>query len=338
MIRTWMGRTFALVLVLACATAVQADVKTEQKNQFQFGGVFGKMVNLFGGKSAREGVVSTVAVKGDRKMTVTGDNAELIDLREEKIYHVDLKGKSYEVETFDEIRRRMQEAQKRAEEDVQKAEGKTEKRDPDAKEVEVDFDVKETGQRKTINGFETRQVVATITVREKGRTLEQSGGLVTTSDMWMAPRMASMKEVSDFDLRYFEKLNGPMMAGAAEQLAAALAMYPGLKTALERLQKENARAEGTPILVTVTIDAVKSPEQMQQREKSGQSEAPKSLGGMFGGLGKKIGGKKEEETKPASGDKPKNRAMVMTTNHEVLKISSEVAATDISIPAGFKEK
>jgi hypothetical protein len=329
-----------LVIVVSSAAALRADVKTEQKNQFQFGGMLGKVVNFFGGKGAREGITSTVSVKGDRKMTVTGDNAQLIDLHEEKIYQIDLKGKSYKVITFDELRRQMQEAQKRAAEQARKPEEKAEPRDPNAKEYEVDFDMKETGQKKTINGFDTHEVVATITVREKGKTLEQSGGLVTTSDMWMAPRMASMKEIVDFDLRYFEKLNGPMIEGGAEQLATALAMYPGLKTALERLQKEGAKAEGTPILVTVTVDAVKSPEQMQQEEKSGQSDAPKSVGGMFGGLGKKIGGKKEDDTKAADASKPqaKNRVMVMTTNHEVLKIATDVAQEDISIPAGFKQK
>ena len=32
--------------------------------------MLGRMVNMFGGKAAREGVTSTVAVKGDRKATM----------------------------------------------------------------------------------------------------------------------------------------------------------------------------------------------------------------------------------------------------------------------------
>ena len=55
----------------------------------------------------------------------------------------------------------------------------------DGKEMEVDFDVKNTGQTKTINGFDTRQVVATITVREKGKKIEDSGGIVMTVDTWL---------------------------------------------------------------------------------------------------------------------------------------------------------
>ena len=51
--------------------------------------------------------------------------------------------------------------------------------------MEVDFDIKNIGQTKAINGFDTRQVVATITVREKGKRLEESGGLAMTVDTWL---------------------------------------------------------------------------------------------------------------------------------------------------------
>lgn len=42
----------------------------------------------------------------------------------------------------------------------------------------------------------------TIMVREKGKTLEQGGGMVLKSNMWLAPTIAAMKEVADFDLKY----------------------------------------------------------------------------------------------------------------------------------------
>ena len=55
---------------------------------------------MFGGKAARDGVTSTVAVKGDRKATMNGETGQIIDLAEEKIYDLDLKKKSYKVTTF----------------------------------------------------------------------------------------------------------------------------------------------------------------------------------------------------------------------------------------------
>jgi len=108
----------ALVLTVALATvSVHAEVKKEERNQVSFAGMLGKMVNFFGGKSAKEGVVSTVTVSGDRKMTTTGDNtAQIIDLKEEKIYDLDVRRKTYKVTTFEDIRRQMREAEAKARE------------------------------------------------------------------------------------------------------------------------------------------------------------------------------------------------------------------------------
>ena len=144
----------------------------------------------------------------------------------------------------------MEEARKKAEEDAQKqkaSEAKSGKPEPaprsrTTKQVEIDFDIKNTGQKKTINGFDTHEAVMTITVREKGKTLEESGGMVLTSDMWLAPKMPAMKEIADFDLRYAQKLYGPMIAGAsAEQMAAAMAMYPMMKQAMGRMTTEGGK-------------------------------------------------------------------------------------------------
>src|SRR5713226_5175065 len=220
----------AAALTLACLalsqSSLRADVRADEKSHVEFAGILGRMVNIFGGKAAREGVTSTVAVKGDRKATLSDENGQIIDLSEEKIYDLDLKKKTYKVTTFAELRRRMEEAKKKAEEDARKEAAKdkgkdTSAPDPNQKQIEVDFDVKNTGQKKTINGFDTHEAVMTITVREKGRTLEQSGGMVLTSDMWLAPTIAAMKEVADFDMRYAQKLYGALYSGvSAEQMAA----------------------------------------------------------------------------------------------------------------------
>ena len=131
----------------------------------------------------------------------------------------------------------MEEAQRKAEEDARKEQAKEKPsepaRDPNQKELEVDFNVNETGEKRAINGFDTRQFIMTIALREKGKTLEAGGGMVLTTDMWLAPTIAAMKEIVQFDVRYAQKLQGPMVAGAsAEEMAAALAVSPGLKDAL----------------------------------------------------------------------------------------------------------
>jgi hypothetical protein len=336
-------RTLALITIAGLALSsytVRADVRADEKSRVEFAGMLGRMFNMFGGKAAKEGVTSTVAVKGDRKATLNDSTGQIIDLAEEKVYDLDLKKKSYKVTTFAELRRRMEEARKKAEEDARKEEGrdkgkdKPEERDPNQKEVEVDFNVKDTGQKKAINGFDTHEVVMTIAVREKGKTLEQSGGMVMTSDMWLAPKIAAMKEVADFDLRYAKLLYGAMAGMSAEQMAAAMAMYPMMKDAMTRMATEGAKMDGTAIQTTTTMDAVKSAEQLAQETKAAEDDNKSSGGGGISGrlggmLAKKIGPKKDDAAKP--------RVTFMTMNHEVIKVVTDVTAADVAVPAGFKE-
>jgi hypothetical protein len=322
-----------LTLLLG-STSIFADVKKEERSQVSFAGMLGKMVNFFGGKSAREGVVSTVAVSGDRKMTTNGDSTgQIVDLREEKIYDLDLRKKTYKVMTFEELRQKMREAEAKAKEEAAK-QPKEDQPPPQnqGKEFDVDFDVKSTGQTKAINGFDTREVVATITVREKGKKLEQSGGIIMTVDTWLT-KTVSLKEIADFDRRFFEKLAGPVMMAEAQQMATAMVMYPGLREAFGRLSK--ADFEGTAILSTTTVDAVRSEEQMQQQKQSsaaqsGGSSVPTSVGGAIGGFMRRRAQQKEEAS-PAS-----PRTTFMTINNEILKITTAATAADVALPAGFK--
>jgi hypothetical protein len=354
-----MNRSRIVIALVACLAAgsaqvLRADVRSEEKTRFQLAGALGKVVNFFGGKSAREGVTSTVAVKGNRKMTTTGQTGQIVDLSEEKIYDLDIKKKSYKVTTFAEVRRQMEEARKKAEEEAKKAEAEEAKetkdeppaeRDPNAKEYEVDFDIKNTGERKTVNGFDTQQSVMTITVREKGKTLEQAGGLVTTTDMWLTPTIAAMKEVQDFDLKYYQKLYGPMVAGASPQdMAAAMAMYPMIKPAMDKMAAEGSKLEGTAVLTVMTVDAVKSAEQVAAEAKEstetassgGGGSQPASVGGLIGGFGRRMAQRRQQNQEPAAA--AKDRANIMTTTHEVLKVATSVADGDVSLPAGFKEE
>jgi hypothetical protein len=329
--------TLALVGSVATAAPLFADVKTEDKTLVKFEGALGRVVNFFGGKAAKEGVKTTVALQGDRKAVFTDADGTIVDLGEEKIYSVDLKKKSYSVMTFAEMRRRMEEARKRAEEEARKAEGREEKPAEKGREVEVDFTVRETGERRAINGFDTKQAIMTITVREKGKTLEEAGGLVMTSDVWLTPAIPAMKELLDFELRYAQAIGLTETLGAsAEQMQAALAAHPQLKEAIGRMAEEGRKLQGTPILSTTTVDAVKSAEQMaaaqQQKQEASEPEVSGGVGGLLGGFGKRMAKKK------AGGDEPpKARATVMTTTSEKLSVSTAVAAGDVAIPAGFKE-
>ena len=158
-----------------------------------------------------------------------------------------------------------------------------------------------------------------------------------TSDMWTAPKSAAMNEITDFEVRYAKQLYGTMIAGvSAEQMAAAMAMYPMMKQALGKMTAEGGKIEGTAVMTTTTMDAVKSAEQIAEDAKAGDNDsksgASGGVGGLLGGFAKKIAAKKM-----GGDDANKARATVMTMTNEVLKVATDVAPADVAVPAGFKE-
>ncbi len=340
-----MGLAGVLMVALVAWTApLGADVKTQEKSLVTFAGVMGKVVGMFGGKAAREGVISTVVVKGDRKARITDKKEQIVDLAEEKIYAVDLEDKSYTVTTFAELRKKMEEARQRAMEQASKRSDKQETADKKGEQpqYEVDFDLKDTGEKKTIIGLDTHQVIMTITVREKGKTLDDGGGVVLVADTWLAPENPAMKEILQFDIRYAQQLYGPLMnAQEMQQFGAALAAHPGLKDAMSRFQKEKGNLQGTPISTTVTFDGVQSKEQAAEQAKRSDSDDDRgssSPGSMLGGFAKKFAKKKADDNKDKDSAGPKNRATFMTMTNDVLKIEPSATAADVAVPAGFKMK
>src|SRR5215475_15536973 len=140
----WIG----ILLLIAWTVPGKAAVKTEEKTQFHMEGMLGRMISLFGGKAAKEGVTETVAVKGNRKMTLSEETqtGQIIDLNEEKVYDLDLKGKSYKVTTFDEMRRKMEEARERASKETAKVQTEPAQQAPapNAQQMQIDFEAKDT--------------------------------------------------------------------------------------------------------------------------------------------------------------------------------------------------
>src|SRR6478609_4576257 len=169
---------FVPVLLASFVLAVpvlRADVKTQQKISFKFAGTLGGVLNKFGGATPKEGGVTTS----------------------------DIKGKRYKVATFAELRAASDKAKADAEKKKQemKPEDKQQVEDT-AKQYEFEADVKETGQKKNLAGYDTREVILTITAHEKGKKVEESGGFIMTTDMWLAPKIAGLDELIQFQLKY----------------------------------------------------------------------------------------------------------------------------------------
>jgi hypothetical protein len=317
----------ALALALTLASAVRADVTTKEKVTFKLEGMLGRMMNVFGGSAAKNGITSTVALNGNRMSRLSDTTGQIIDLTEEKVYDLDIKKKEYKVTTFAELRQRLKEAREKAEQDM-KNRPPEEKQDVEeaGKQIEFEADVKETGERKNIAGYDTRQVVLTITGHEKGKTLEESGGFIMTNDMWMGPRIAALDEIGAFQMKYVQAVYGEALQIDPQQMAALSAMFPSFQKMTEQMQSQGKKMDGTALLTTMTFESMKSAEEMKKAD-SGSEGGGGGLSGRLGGfLARKMAG-------PA-----KQRNTILTTTLERLSVSPTATAQDVAIPAGFKEK
>lgn len=100
------------------------------------------------------------------------------------------------------------------------------------------------------------------------------------------------------------------------------------------MRAEGTKVEGTAILTEIQMDAVPPGTANQTAAAPAPAEpAKKGFGGMMGGL------KKMAEQSQKQGDsKPAERAVIMTTTVEMLKLTTDVDAASVAMPAGYTEK
>ncbi len=318
--RVLVGSGVLAAAVLAIVPALRADVTTKEKTTFKMEGIMGGLVNRAMGGS--DGITSTVAVKGNRMARMSEKSGQIIDLGEEKMYMVDIGKKEYTVMTFAEFRQMMEQAKRNAQEQAAKTSPEDKQAMQDAaKQLEFSVDVKETGQTKTIIGHNAREVVLTIAMHEKGKKLEESGGMVMTNTLWIAPKIAALDEMRDFQVRYAKALNlGNLMD--PQQAGALSAAIPGIGQMTEKLAAERQKLEGSALASTSIIETVKSPEAMKQAQSQSSGGG---LGGMLAGKLMKKG--------PVQA-----RTKALTMTNDTLAIAPTANDADLAIPAGFKEK
>ena len=314
-----------LVAAAIFAPAVHADVKKSEKTQIKFEGMMGRVMGMAGGNAAKDGVTSSVSVKGHRKATVSDQTGRIIDLSEEKVYDLDYKKKEYRVTTFAQLREQMRQAQAEAAKAAKDMPAEERGQPgPTGSSAEASVDVKETGETKMIAGHKTKQVIVTITLREKGKTLEEGGGMVLTTENWVGPRIAALDEVGQFDLKFIKAVYGDSMTAMGQQFVSMSAMYPGLEKLMARTEEQMKKLDGTPLMTVQRTETVKSTEAMAQAPA-----APASGGGLSGALARRMMGNK---------GKPEQRSLLYTSTSETLSIDTTATDADVAIPAGFKEK
>jgi hypothetical protein len=318
--KRWISCAALVTAVALAGTALEADVKTTQKTTAKLEGMLGAFFNRMAG--GKDGITSTAAIKGNRMETTTGSTGQIVDLTEEKVYRLDMKKKSYDVVTFAEMRKQLEDARAEAAKQQPKDEQAQQQQQQAAQQLEFDVKVDKTGRHQPLLGRDTEEAVLTITMHEKGKKLEDSGGMVMTTTMWLAPKIAALDEIAQFNMRYFKAVYGGLFSGVdLQQMNTLSAMLPGFGKLMDRTSAERQKLQGTPLSSTTVIEAVKSPEQMKEADSNSGG------GGLTGRFASRLMHRQTEQ-----------RTKTLTLTNETLSIATTASADDVAIPAGFKEK
>ena len=361
----------AALLALVAGTA-SADVTTEQKMSVEgvgmmaVGNMSGTTKTAISGSRSRTDSDLQLQSKFVRFLArnAVGPTAEIVILDSDKMYRLNMNKKEYTETTFAEFRARMQNALHGA----QDGNGGNEaaRQQPSAIDqskcewLEPKSEVKKTGQKATLAGFDAEQIVITAEQPCKDKQTGAICEIALTLDEWMAPKFITNDEVMKYHKAYAQKLglDQAFNQDANDRAKAMFGQYKGLWANVADKMKD---VKGYPVKSSFSLalggDQCKEAQSAQQQQPSGDGGTDSSSGSAPGDLAKNVGAKlgslfrkKKDDAPPADSGQgqaaavapavtgPSGTIKLMTINTELVSVSTAPISSDtFEIPAGFKK-
>lgn len=324
---------FGLTGLLLLPLGAQADVKIERVTHF--GGVFGMGANdttsteyLQGMKKRDESTVKfTGSVLGALQSFKHGDkgsqSTNIMRVDQNLLYDLDTDNKTYSQRALNEPPKQ-QNSQS----------GQGEKQDNDTKITKNEFTVKATGQKKSINGFDTAEYLITWDVETENTKTGEKGKSLMTTDLWTADD-SKLSKARDEELAYtkaYLKLMGePTNPDELKLFGFGNATVNGAdsKTFFEKLRS----IKGYPISVDVTWKGSDTGQQNGSQSGGNQQSNPQDLGKALGSL---FGSKKDDD----SSSKASDGLTVIFTSHTEVKsvVTGSVDSSLFEVPSDYKKE
>lgn len=356
---------FALLAFAVLAPSVVFADYTYQETTQITGGSLLRMMKLAGhfssqARKAGEPITSSIYLKGNRLARVSQDSIEIIDLDKETITNIDALKHTYTVVTFQQMRDQMAKAADEARKKQAEAPKQQQTPPPEQNDVKMSYDVKvrNTGGEKQISGLSAKESILTMMAIATDQKTQQTGSMAVTNDMWLVLEVPGYSQVTDFYVRYAQKM-GPLMAGVGLEMSQMLAQNPGATSALADMSKEMRKIKGVPIMQVMRMGTTTDgkplpaaseaplpadngpamPSGSDVAKASAASMITSKLGG-FGGFGKK---KKDDSANegPRQDAQPAQQptsAVLMETQISTSSFSSDpVDDSHFAVPAGYKQ-
>jgi len=152
--------------------------------------------------------------KGQKLKTDSGDTAIILDFDAQTITTVNNKAKTISVRSFNDV-----------------AAG-TKQND-----MSVKIDVKETGQQKTINGYNAKELIMTMDIDSP--QMQQMGKMQMEMDMWLSGDVPGIGELRSFYKKNLERMPWAALSGGGN---------PAMQSAMVEMQRKLAEMNGVQVL------------------------------------------------------------------------------------------
>jgi hypothetical protein len=313
-----------------------ADFQYQSTSRITGGAMVAMMRFVPGGSALKEPQVSTVAVKGNRMVRRSKRQTEIIDLDRRTITTIDFEKRAYSEMTFDQMKQALEQMSTSARGQQDGAANVN---------LDVDADIKNTGQTKTINGMVARQVIITMTMGATDPKSGQSGSMKMNSEMWLVKDVAGASEMREFYKRMAKELDW------APTGMSGLMNRPDLARAMAKMMAEGEKMDGTPVEQVLRMTAAGAglqgdPQTSQQAQSAAGPSLGDALGGALGGRLGALGGfgrKKKQDSNdapPADGSASAQQADGSLMEMTIDSTGFSTAAVDDSlfaVPSDFKK-
>jgi hypothetical protein len=214
-------------------------------------------------------------LKGQKMKIDNGDSSIIMDFDAQTMTTINNAQKTYSVLKFSDLG------------DVMKSVGAS----------DVKIDVKETGQKKDVNGYPAREIIMTMAVSmDTGRGSPMQ--MQMEMDMWVSSAVPGVSELKTFYQRNGAKMPWSAMAGGGGNQS--------MQKAVAEIQRKMSSLEGVPVQQTMKVSmpgmGLTPAQQAQMAQAQAQLEAmkkqnpeaakmmEKAMAGRMGGGGGGMGG------------------------------------------------
>jgi hypothetical protein len=229
-------------------------------------------------------------------------------LDKELIWNINITEKTYTEMTFAQVKGMMEKVKTQV------------MKKPEGEEAKLKFDVKKTGQKKKIGGYQCEEHIIKMIAEGRDPQTGKVQEFEVHTHLWVSAKVKGYDQLQDFQKKMAQKMGWE--GGQYANFAQGLGQF-GLDT--EELAKKMNEIKGFPMLTVVKMKSFGEEMAEAEEEKAEQEEAMREAMEL---LGKKV--EKEE--------KPKEKGLIFEMATEVTEILVKgVAGSEFELPQGMKK-